>query len=185
MTMRQWTSRAVLVLALIAFLIITIRLNRTIHGAEHFSALAKSLLHGQLDFTGPVDGTWSDTTPQGDKHHWPLGPFPAANPWGMSLFITAPCFFLLAGLNYGDASSRPLRATAFVIALPIPFYYGIGYRPFGYRYSLDFLPLLYYLLLRNYRLQRGPLTVAFKIVIVVSALWNLHLFAGHFLWHLV
>lgn len=402
--MRKWLGSAVLILALVAFLTITVRLNLTIRGAEHFSLLARSFLQGHVALTDSADSTWADTTAHEGKHYWPLGPFPAvllmpfqfaaglaggffyqgylqivlvgvllalvfrvarrtgfdwedagylafgfafstaflgvalwpwswyfsqvvtcalifaaiaemagkrralvigtlfalclatrataalgliwfvgeilladksgkeklralaacalpcvvvlgllllynyarfdnaleqgyanqivpehaasarsigifsvhhvpgnlyrlflagpvpitrddsafvltypfvaANPWGMNLLITAPCFLLLAGLTYRDATSRVLLLTIFVTALPILFYYGIGYRQFGYRYSLDFLPLLYYLLLRNYRMQRGELTPAFKMVIVVSALWNLHLFAGHFLWHL-
>jgi hypothetical protein len=43
---------------------------------------------------------------------------------------------------------------------------------------------LYYLLLRNYRAQRGELTPLFKMSILLAAVWNLHLFAGHYLWHL-
>jgi hypothetical protein len=111
-------------------------------------------------------------------------PFVAANPWGMNLFVTAPCFFLLTAIAYRDMTSRLILITTFLIALPLLFYYGIGYRQFGYRYSLDFLPLLYYLLFRNYRMQREGLTTGFKVLIVLSAVWNLHLFAGHYLWHL-
>jgi len=110
-------------------------------------------------------------------------PFVAANPWGMSLFITAPCFMWLAGLRYRDGTSRLILLTILLTALPILFYYGIGYRQFGYRYSLDFLPLLFYLLLRNYRMERGGLTTGFKALVVASAVLNLHLFAGHFIWH--
>ena len=108
-------------------------------------------------------------------------PFVAANPWGMSIFITSPCFLYLFGLRCQDRTSRLLLLTVVLIALPILFYYGVGYRQFGYRYSLDFAPFLYYLLLRNYRLQRGPLTRGFKAMLVMSASWNLYLFAGTFL----
>ncbi|HEY6872532.1 MAG TPA: hypothetical protein VI298_07405 [Geobacteraceae bacterium] len=103
-------------------------------------------------------------------------PFVKANPWGMSLFVTSPCFLYMFGLQYRDTTSRLLLLTVIVIALPILFYYGVGYRQFGYRYSLDFMPLLYFLLLRNYRQQRGNLPAVFKAVLLVSALWNLYLF---------
>ena len=109
-------------------------------------------------------------------------PFLAANPWGMGLFVTSPCFLYLFGLKYRDATSRLLLLTVIVIALPILTYYGVGYRQFGYRYSLDFLPMLYYLLMRNYHEQRAELTSGFKVVLLVSATCNLYLFAGHFLW---
>jgi len=112
-------------------------------------------------------------------------PFFAANPWGMSLFVTAPWLVVVFfGLHYRDARSRWIFLTVCVIALPLLFYYAVGYRQFGYRYSLDFLPLLLYLLFRNYHAQRGALSLALKLVFLVSALWNLHLFAGHYLWHL-
>jgi hypothetical protein len=85
------------------------------------------------------------------------------------------------GLRYRDATSRLLLMTVLVIALPILLYYGYGYIQFGYRYSLDFMPFLYYLLMRNYRLQRGDLTTGFKAVLLASGIWNLYLFAGYFL----
>jgi len=108
-------------------------------------------------------------------------PYVAANPWGMSIWVTSPLFLYLFGLKYRDDTSLLLLLTIFVIAVPILLYYGVGFRQFGYRYSLDFLPFLYYLLLRNYRKQRGSLTTAFKALVLVSAIWNLYLFAGHFL----
>jgi hypothetical protein len=108
-------------------------------------------------------------------------PWVAANPWGMSLFVTSPCFLYLFGLRFRDRTSLLLLLTAGAIATPLLLYYGVGYRQFGYRYSLDFLPFLYYLLLRNYREQRGALTDGFRITILASAVANLYLFAGHYL----
>jgi len=109
-------------------------------------------------------------------------PYVVANPWGMSIWVTSPLFLYLLGLRHRDDRSLLLLLSSFVIAVPILLYYGIGFRQFGYRYSLDFLPFLYYLLLRNYRHQRGNLTAGFKAVVLLSALWNLYLFAGHFVW---
>jgi hypothetical protein len=109
-------------------------------------------------------------------------PYVVANPWGMSLWVTSPLFLYLLGLRHRDDTSLLLLLTILLIALPILFYYGIGYRQFGYRYSLDFLPFLYYLLLRNYRKQRGDLTAGFKAVIILSAMSNLYLFAELFVW---
>jgi hypothetical protein len=109
-------------------------------------------------------------------------PFVVANPWGMSIFLTSTCFLYLFGLRYPDATSRLLWLAVFVIALPILLYFGVGFRQFGYRYALDFAPFLYYLLLRNHRLQRGKLTPGFKAVLVISAIWNLYLFGAYFIW---
>ena len=110
-------------------------------------------------------------------------PYVSANPWGMSLFLTSPCFLYLFRLRYGDVTSRLLLLTVLVIAAPLLLYFASGFRQFGYRYSLDFLPFLYYLLLRNYRSQRGGLTSGFKVILIMTAFWNLYLFAGHFIWH--
>ncbi len=111
-------------------------------------------------------------------------PYVVANPWGMSIWVTSPVFLYLLGLRHRDDTSLLLLLSSFVIAVPILLYYGIGFRQFGFRYSLDFLPFLYYLLLRNYRQQRGALTTGFKAVIISSAMWNLYLFAGLFVWRI-
>jgi hypothetical protein len=109
-------------------------------------------------------------------------PYVVANPWGMSFWVTSPLFLYLLGLRHRDDTSLLLLLSSFVIAVPILLYYGIGFRQYGYRYSLDFLPFLYYLLLRSYRQQRGDLTAGFKAVVLLSAVWNLYLFIGHFVW---
>ncbi|MGA3266137.1 MAG: hypothetical protein ABSE16_04865 [Verrucomicrobiota bacterium] len=110
-------------------------------------------------------------------------PYFIANPWGMSIFITSPCLLWMIGLAYRDLTSRLLWAVSGIIAVPLLLYYAVGAQQFGYRYSLDFLPFLYYLLLRNRQMQRGPLTPGFKFLLIASAFFNLYLFAGHFIWN--
>lgn len=108
-------------------------------------------------------------------------PWVAANPWGMSILVTSPCLLYLVGLRFDDRTSRLVLVTCAVIAAPILLYYGIGYRQFGYRYALDFLPFLYFLLMRNRQQQRGDLSAGFRRLVVISALVNLYLFAGHYM----
>lgn len=103
-------------------------------------------------------------------------PYIRANPWGMSLFITSPYFIYLFTLEYKDKISKGLWGTILVIALPIFLYYGVGFRQFGYRYSLDFLPLLFFLLVRNYRRQFESLSNKFKALITISSFINIYLF---------
>jgi hypothetical protein len=122
------------------------------------------------------DAVKRDETPRALEFPWVR-----ANPWGMSLFITSPCFFWLFGLGFRDRTSRLLLITVATIAVPILLYYGVGYRQFGYRYSLDFLPLLYFLLIRNHHAKHGALTPGLRWVLVGSALTNLYLFAAYFL----
>lgn len=99
-------------------------------------------------------------------------PYVKANPWGMSIFLTSPYFLYLLRIKYDDSISKLLLISSAVVALPIFLYYGIGYVQFGYRYSLDFLPLLFFLLIRNYRNDHPQLSPGFKKMILVTAVTN-------------
>lgn len=102
-------------------------------------------------------------------------PFIKANPWGMSIFVTSPIFAYLFFLRYKDRFSKIILISIALIALPIFLYYGIGFVQIGYRYSLDFLPLLFFLLMRNYKKQRSSLARNFKLLVIFSALFNFYL----------
>jgi hypothetical protein len=120
-------------------------------------------------FAGPLPVTF-DNVSQVLKF-----PYLRANPWGMSLFITSPYFLYLFSLKYDDLISKQLLFSIAVVASCIFTYYGIGNVQFGYRYSLDFLPFLFFLLIRNYRNERPELSPAFKKVILLTALTNCYL----------
>lgn len=140
---------------------------------DHYGVFSILHIPGNLYYfllSGPLPAFW-DTISHVLKY-----PFVKANPWGMSIFVTSPMFFYLFLLSYKDKLSKILIITAIAIVIPIFFYYGIGYRQFGYRYSLDFLPLLFFLLIRNYKHQFRELSSGFKIIILISALTNLYLF---------
>ena len=99
-------------------------------------------------------------------------PYIQANPWGMSIFVTSPYFVYLFFLKYKDKLSKILIATSILIAIPLFLYYGVGYWQLGYRYSLDFLPLVFLLLIKNYKQQKVVLSKSFKFVILFSGLIN-------------
>jgi hypothetical protein len=103
-------------------------------------------------------------------------PFLRANEWGMSIFVTSPMTFYLFLLNYRDRCSQLILTTVVIISVPILLYYGIGGPQFGFRYSLDFLPLLFFLLMRNYRQKYTKLSSGLKALILVTSLTNLYLF---------
>lgn len=109
-------------------------------------------------------------------------PFLKANIWGMSIFITSPIFFYLFFLNYKDRLSKILIVTIIFISVPIFLFYGIGFRQFGYRYALDFLPFLYFLLIKNYMDKFGALSRGFKLLILFSSLMNFYLFLSVFVY---
>jgi hypothetical protein len=106
-------------------------------------------------------------------------PYLKFDPWGMGIFYTSPYFLYLFFLKYKDRISKMLLFTVLVVALPIFLYYGIGVFQFGYRYSLDFLPYLFLILIKNYREQKGNLSFGFKAVIITSSLFNLYLLATY------
>lgn len=103
-------------------------------------------------------------------------PFFRTDSWGMSIFVTSPYFVYLFFLNFKDKISKFLIITILVIAIPILFYYGVGFTQLGYRYSLDFLPWLFLLLIKSYRLQTETISFRFKILIIFSAIFNFYLF---------
>lgn len=108
-------------------------------------------------------------------------PFIRTNPWGMSIFITSPYFIYLFLLKYKDVLSKTLLLSIFLISLPSLLFFSLGYRQFGYRYSLDFLPLLFFMFIRSYRKQYGELSNNFRLLILITAFTNLYLFITEFI----
>lgn len=104
-------------------------------------------------------------------------PFFEADRLGMSVFITSPLFLYLFTLRYPERKTWLLFATALVVALPLFLYYGVGFSQLGYRYALDFLPLLYFALMQHYGAQKGRLSPGFRVLVVLSAFFNLYGFA--------
>ncbi len=81
-------------------------------------------------------------------------PFVKNNEWGMSILITSPYLFYLFTAKRKSAFRIPVLISGFSILIPILLYYGIGARQYGYRYSLDFLPFLFFLLMDETHLNK-------------------------------
>lgn len=109
-----------------------------------------------------------------DVSHVLRPPYITADPWGMSIFITSPYYIYLFFGSYRDRLMKILWVTVVAIAIPIFLYYGIGYIQFGYRYSLDFLPFLFLLLLIVLRQMGSQLSWGFKTLIIISSFVNLY-----------
>lgn len=103
-------------------------------------------------------------------------PYIRANPWGMGIFFSSPYFLLLFFLKYKEKLLKLMWATVLVIAVPIFFYYGIGYRQYGFRYSLDFLPILFLIFLFAYKKKYSEVSKPLKFAILAFAYINLYLF---------
>ena len=97
-------------------------------------------------------------------------PFFAANPFGMSIFVVSP-WLLLARPKRWNWQDSLLAASIALIALSFLLWWSTGSNQMGYRFSLDFMPLLLWLLLRTDALHPTP---TFKLSIVISVLMNLY-----------
>lgn len=122
------------------------------------------LLHGPL----PV---FKDTV-----SHVLTFPFLKPDKWGMSIFFTSPYFIYLFFINHKNKISKLLIVSIVLIALPVFMYYGIGYSQFGYRYALDFTPLLFIVFMRGIYATYHNLPFKLKLLLVCSIFLNLYLF---------
>jgi hypothetical protein len=94
----------------------------------------------------------------------------------MSLFLTCPYLLRLFWLRYKGWEAWSAMLTVLGIGFPILLYYGIGWRQFGYRYALDFLPWLHFLLLRNWGGNK-EMSAGGKGLILLSTCGNMFLIA--------
>jgi|SRR3989344_50610 len=107
-------------------------------------------------------------------------PYIFNNPWGVGIIFTSPYLIYLFFINYKEQLLKILLITSGVIAIPIFLYYGIGFRQFGYRYSLDFLPLLFLILIKGYKDKHNKLSLSFKTAIITSSIFNMFIFITFF-----
>ncbi|MEK9146619.1 MAG: hypothetical protein AAB639_00300 [Patescibacteria group bacterium] len=96
-------------------------------------------------------------------------PYLRANGQGMAIWFTSPLFIYLL---FARRQPYTISAISGIVALAIPslLYFGLGISQFGYRYSLDFIPLLFLILLSAF--QKGLPTFA-KVLITVGIFFNL------------
>ena len=95
-------------------------------------------------------------------------PFLKADPWGMAIWFTSPLLLLLFRLKRLDENKSALLATL-VLLIPCLLYFGVGFSQFGYRYSLDFLPFLFLILLPALKPKLGLLA---KLLITIGVIFN-------------
>jgi len=88
----------------------------------------------------------------------------------MSIFITSPYLFYLFTFKYKEKILKLLWLASFIIGLPIFFYYGVGYSQFGYRYSLDFLHLIFLIFFNFLQEEKRGVSKNFKILVFLSSI---------------
>lgn len=95
-------------------------------------------------------------------------PYLKANGYGMAIWFTSPLFLYLIKVKKRKYN---LSAIVAIVALVLPslLFSGTGSSQFGYRYSLDFLPLLFVILLSAFE---GGLPTFAKVLIVAGVLFD-------------
>ncbi len=93
-------------------------------------------------------------------------PYLVPNPNGHSILLTTPALLAAVSAGVRSHSARILWVAAFLVAVPLLLYYGGGgYRTYGYRYALDFVPFLLALVGLGARKHFGSLE---KLLIIMS-----------------
>jgi len=100
-------------------------------------------------------------------------PYISANVWGMSIFLTSPIFLWLIKAPFKNKNVIFCLISVVVMLFMILGYYGIGVIQYGYRYAIDFYPLLFYMLAMG--LAGSKSNALLKSVIVFSFLFNAYL----------
>lgn len=95
-------------------------------------------------------------------------PFLKANGWGMAIWFTSPLFIYLL-LIKREAFTMGAVICAGMILIPSLLYFGIGASQYGYRYSLDFLPLVFLIMLSAFK--KGLPDFA-KLLITIGIIFN-------------
>ena len=91
------------------------------------------------------------------------------DPNGISLLLVTPAFLWLVTSWKREWVAAGVWLSVVLVAIPLLLYYNTGWVQFGYRFSLDFLPLLFVLLAIGLR----RITPLLKAAIVLSWLVNL------------
>lgn len=100
-------------------------------------------------------------------------PYLTFGTWGLGIFFTSFYFIKLLFISYKRKIVKYLLLTSLIISIPIFMFYGVGYTQYGYRYSLDFLPFLFLILMLHFRKRR--LSMKFKLAIIFSVFLNSYL----------
>lgn len=94
---------------------------------------------------------------------------------GTSVFIVSPYLIYLWRVKW-DLTSKLIAVDIAVVLLALMAFRSTGFEQMGYRFSLDFLPFVFWLLIRS----RVPMTATFKTLIVGATIVDAFL-VGYFL----
>jgi hypothetical protein len=102
-----------------------------------------------------------------------LPPYVVHSSIGYSFFLVSPLFIiLLTNFTWNKKTKTAWNVSLGILAILLT-HYTSGYITYGPRYMMDFLPLLYLILLHS--IKHKKLSLAMKCVIVLSAIANIYL----------
>jgi len=105
-------------------------------------------------------------------------PFVVMDGWGLSILLSTPLLLVLARTPLRERFVQVVLISTLLVALPSLLYYNTGYLQAGYRYSLDFLPLLFTALAAAMRGRFRPASwalAAFSIIVGFLSLCNFYI----------
>jgi hypothetical protein len=102
-------------------------------------------------------------------------PYVKAERWGLSIFMTSPYLLYLFFAKIKNKKTQLLLATSTFVWLVIASSFFIGYVQFGFRYALDFMPLLFTAFMITYQENREKMSIGLKTVIMLSTIINIYL----------
>jgi hypothetical protein len=111
-------------------------------------------------------------------------PFLKVNPWGLAIWYTSPLFLVLFYKFKKNKYTKSLVVTIITLLLPLLMFYSIGFSQYGYRYTLDFLPFLFLLLLFSLKEKLTRIDLALITIgvifnaVYITSLWSLYPLLG-------
>lgn len=91
---------------------------------------------------------------------------------GASVFLVSPYLVYLTRVKW-DLTAKLIAVNVAVVLLALLSFRSTGFEQMGYRFSLDFLPFVFWLLIRS----RVPMTPVFKALIVTATILDIALVA--------
>ena len=104
-------------------------------------------------------------------------PYIINNNLGMGIFFTSPFLLYLFTRKWSSYTRehRLLLLSSLISLLMLLVYYGDGANQFGYRYSLDFLPIIFVIFLQLYKKYNKKLSSGMKGLFLISSIFNFYL----------
>jgi len=140
--------------------------DRANYGLFNLKYLPRGLYYSLLNAPQPIYN--SDT-------HLLVFPYLRPDVWGMSIFVTSPFLLYFFFMKTKNKKAKVLIINSILIGLVIAGSFFIGYTQFGFRYALDFLPLLFLAFMMIYHEQKNKIGPIMKIIIALTFLTNFYL----------